>query len=195
MAAETRQKILDAANERVLRSGYPATTVDEICETAGVSKGSFYHFFRTKEEMGLGLLAGFYEDFQHRVLGASWSQEIEPEVRLLGFLAHTEENAEALWGEGCLLGGLALDVAETNETMQQRISTILGSLEQSLVPIFEPAATADGLSAEDLAELWLSVVEGSIVLATGHQDPARISRGLATFRNQVERLLEFSSQA
>ena len=52
----TQQKIFNAAKTLMLSKGYPATTVDEICESAKVSKGSFYHSFSSKEELGIRLL-------------------------------------------------------------------------------------------------------------------------------------------
>ena len=50
---KTKDKLIEAALRLMLAKGYPATTVDEICASAGVSKGSFYHFFATKEELAL----------------------------------------------------------------------------------------------------------------------------------------------
>ena len=55
MAQNSRKQILEAAETLVLQKGYAAATVDEICAAAGTSKGSFYHFFKSKEEMGLAL--------------------------------------------------------------------------------------------------------------------------------------------
>ena len=45
----SKEKLVAAAHALMLSKGYAATTVDEICERAGASKGSFYHFFETKE--------------------------------------------------------------------------------------------------------------------------------------------------
>jgi TetR/AcrR family transcriptional repressor of nem operon len=190
MPTNTRHKLLEVAQDLIARKGFPATTVDEICAAAGVSKGSFYHFFKTKEEMGLALMAGFYEATQQRLFAGDWADEADPQRRLLAFLVYTEESADFFWGDGCLLGGFAIDVAETNPVMQERISMIFGSLAQRLAPIFEPAVVEDGPSAVDLAEHWLSVMEGAIVLAKGHQDQTRVARGLAVYRDHVDRLLQ-----
>jgi TetR/AcrR family transcriptional repressor of nem operon len=191
MVANTRQKILDVAYDLVLQKGYPATTVDEICDAAGVSKGSFYHFFKTKEEMGLALLAGFYEAAQERLFGAEWPGVEDPAARLMAFIDYTEENADSFWGEGCLLGGFAIDVAQTNPVMQEKISMIFGSLAQRIAPVYEVAARADGPTAVELAEQWLSVIEGSIVLARGHKDASHIATALSVHRDYVGRLLEW----
>jgi len=52
----TREKLLEAAEELILQDGYSATRVDEVIQRAGVSKGSFYHLFDSKEAMALATL-------------------------------------------------------------------------------------------------------------------------------------------
>ena len=58
-SAQTRTALLSAAEAAIARAGYAATSVDEICELAGVSKGAFYHHFSSKEEIFLMLLGGW----------------------------------------------------------------------------------------------------------------------------------------
>jgi AcrR family transcriptional regulator len=56
---ETRKQILTAAQKSFSQSGYDATSVAEICQAAGVSKGAFYHHFPSKQALFLELLAGW----------------------------------------------------------------------------------------------------------------------------------------
>src|SRR5689334_24216214 len=56
----TKEKLLDAAQQLMLSKGFPATTVDEICDTAGFTKGSFFHYFESKEQLGKEVLNRFY---------------------------------------------------------------------------------------------------------------------------------------
>ena len=58
-AAETRDRILDAAVRKFAMTGYEATSVDDICAEAGVSKGAFYHHFPTKQAIFLALMQGW----------------------------------------------------------------------------------------------------------------------------------------
>jgi len=55
-AIRTRDKLLHTAEELMLRDGYSATRVDDVIRKAGVSKGSFYHFFDSKESLGLAAI-------------------------------------------------------------------------------------------------------------------------------------------
>jgi hypothetical protein len=69
----TQEKILHAAKTLMLSKGYPATTVDEICENAKVSKGSFYHAFSSKEELGLSLLEWYHQGGAEKIFGGSFN--------------------------------------------------------------------------------------------------------------------------
>jgi AcrR family transcriptional regulator len=70
-AIETRNRILEAAEERFALEGYDATGVAEICQEAGVSKGAFYHHFNSKQDVFFVLLSDWLEDMndQLSVLG------------------------------------------------------------------------------------------------------------------------------
>ena len=58
-ANQSKERILAGAKDLFLARGYTATTVDAICEKAGLTKGSFYYFFESKEDLGLGVLDWF----------------------------------------------------------------------------------------------------------------------------------------
>ena len=58
-AATTRQKLMQSATELIRRKGYIATTIDDICQHSGVTKGAFFHHFKTKEELGEACLTAW----------------------------------------------------------------------------------------------------------------------------------------
>lgn len=64
---ETRARILEAAVKQFSVSGYNNSSVDGICEQAGVSKGAFYHHFKTKQDVFLALLDGWLETFDQAI--------------------------------------------------------------------------------------------------------------------------------
>ena len=182
-----RDKLLEAACELMLERGYAATTVDDICSHAGVSKGSFYHFFDSKEELGLAALEQYYEEGSSRLMTGPFVQEQDPQRKLLGFLRHTEENAGQFWGRGCLLGTFAVDLAATHPEIRERVAEMFDGVAQRMSAMFEPVAAARGrrTSAQELAESYLAALEGGIVLARAFNDPRRIRQSLEAFRCQV----------
>lgn len=52
-SAETRNRLLDAARDVIRAQGYPATTIDDVCASAGVTKGVFFHHFESEERLGV----------------------------------------------------------------------------------------------------------------------------------------------
>lgn len=193
----SRERLLDAARELMLSKGYSATRVDEICEAAGASKGSFYHSFGSKEELGLATLSSVHQE-GIRILTSGPHRAIEdPLAHALAFVDHAEAVAEEIWAQGCLLGSFATELGETHPAIRAEVSRLFTEVAALLAEIFAPVAAvardagrAGAPSAGDLAEQFLIAVEGSIVLARAHGDPSRVSKGVRTFRRSLDALLE-----
>ena len=191
-ATDTYEKLLDAALRLMLSKGYPATTVDEICAEAGVSKGSFYHFFKTKEALGLAAIERFYQRGQHELLNGPFTEIEDPVERAFGYLDHVEARSTSLWTDGCLLGSFALELADTNPAVREEVSRMFEQLARQMASVLRPIADRAGESgptATALAEMFLSLLEGSIVLARAHHDPDRIPMAIRRFRRYLERLV------
>src|SRR5690606_14682575 len=106
--SETRIRLLDAAYSLLLHKGYPATSVDEICETAEVSKGSFYHLFKSKEAMTLAVLEHHMAEAKDEIEKGLNTDGLDGAQRAIRYVKHVEDAAEELWRDGCLIGSLAL---------------------------------------------------------------------------------------
>lgn len=176
----------------MLSKGYPATTVDEICEKAGVSKGSFYHAFPSKEELGLVLLEWYHQGGREKIFDGPFNEVQDPRQKMLAFVDHMDKLAKELWGNGCLLANLGMELAETNPRIRTRISKLFKKLEARLELIFLPAACGNGnkghATAKELAEQFVVMLEGSIVLARVNKDWKVVTRGFRNFRNHLEAL-------
>ncbi len=193
-AAASRTSILTTARDLMLKYGYAATSVDDICSKAGVTKGSFYHFFQTKEDLGLAVLNGFYEDGVARVTGGAYAAMPDPYRRLSGLFDHLEAIGPQLWRNGCLMGNFACELAESSHTIRRRVAEIFEDLVNRWVPLFRPVARSPREAAA-LAEQALMVIEGAVVMARAHDDPSRIAAGLRRFRRTVEARIAESKAA
>ncbi len=191
MKITAKDKILEAGQELMLARGYAATTVDEICEAAGVSKGSFYHFFRTKEEVGLAILDRFAARNERVVADGPYHDANDPTQKALELVDHLIAMAGEMWGDGCLLGTFALDLAETNPIIRNAVSEkfegVARGLAAGMAPLAAKDRMPDGLSPKELAEHFIVVVEGALILAKAHQDWSYVNRALERFRNRVRR--------
>jgi TetR/AcrR family transcriptional repressor of nem operon len=191
-STSARDRILHAAERTILARGYPGTTVDEICDAADVSKGSFYHHFDSKEALGLAVLEAYYGRGIARLMQGPFMAETDPVRRCLGLLDHAESIGEEVWADGCILGTYAVDLAETSPRIHRAVSKRLTGLVDALTPLFRDAlAEAPGrgrkaIRPQELAEQFLAAVEGSIVLSKAHGDVSRITHGIRTLRVMLE---------
>ena len=171
----------------MLSRGYSATGVDDICRDAGVSKGSFYHQFSSKEDLAIAALGDFYEAGLKNLLAINLS-DVPPERRLLAFLDAIAEQGHDFWKNGCLIGSLASEMALTSQALQTEVSRLFSETAKALEPLIEPfvASLQDkSLSAAALAEHYLVVVEGAIVMSRAHNDPMKINQAVARFAEQL----------
>ena len=185
-AHESKQRILAAAKELFLARGYAATTVDAICEKAQLTKGSFYHFFDSKEELGLAVLDWSLQRSGQILSDGPHRQVADPVERALAFIDHIANSSSELWSGGCLLGSFALELAETNGRMQKAVSGLFQAVTDNFAGMLEPLIVhtegTERLTAHELADQLLGTLEGSIVLAKAHRDPSRIPKAIRAFR-------------
>jgi TetR/AcrR family transcriptional repressor of nem operon len=190
--SDTKTRLLEATYGRMLSKGYPATTVDEICEAAGVSKGSFYHFFKSKQELALAML-------EHHTAGTMETLEAGLDLtglsgaeRAIRYVQHVEQGAEETWREGCLIGSFALELAETNPEIRARISQIFRDLADHFERIFTPLCQAHRgprtPAPRELAEQFIAVIEGGVVLSRAHMDRRFVPQAIRCFRRYLETL-------
>src|ERR1700730_690666 len=104
---ESKTKLLNAALNVIRTKGYAATTVDDLCHAAGVTKGSFFHHFKSKDELAMSAAAYFGETTERFFTSACYHNLQDPLDRLLGYL---DFRAEGLRGDlpdyTCLFGTL-----------------------------------------------------------------------------------------
>ena len=191
-----KQTLIDAAHQLILSRGYPATTVDGICKAAGVSKGSFYHFFDTKEACGLEVLEYYYARTINTIARGDYASLRDPVQRMYGLIDHIEQQAEALWSRGCLMGGIAMDLGEGDTAISTRNAELFTDMTRRLALVLAPATRTAGSglprdrgAALELAGHLMAVIEGSVVLARAHGDWRHIPRGIRRFRRYLDCLV------
>jgi TetR/AcrR family transcriptional repressor of nem operon len=99
-----RPKLLAAALSVIRTKGYSATSVDELCAAAGVTKGAFFHHFKSKDELGVAAADHWTETTGARFAAAPYHDHATPLDRILGYLAdsidHLRRYIELLFGVG-----------------------------------------------------------------------------------------------
>ncbi len=182
---DTRERLVRTAETLLLRDGYCATRVDDVIARAGLSKGSFYHCFDSKEALALAALDRYYDDRVRRLAAGSYAAETDPLRRANGFLDHASNVAEDIWSAGCLLANLSTDAAGSSRTIATALKRRTSELRALLADVLSAYATAD-VPADELAEQFLVAVEGSIVLARIYDDRTYLRRAIEQFRRSLK---------
>jgi TetR/AcrR family transcriptional regulator, transcriptional repressor for nem operon len=190
---QSKERLLTAAKELFLARGYAATTVDAICEKAGLSKGSFYYFFDSKEDLGLAVLEWSIRRGVQMLADGPYVRIANPVEKAFAFLEHLEKCSPQLWNGGCLLGVFAQELAETNPRVQEAVAgmfqAVADDFAEKLQPIAAQFSGKQAPTASELADTLLGTVEGSIILAKAHRDSTRLPKAIRGFRLSLAMLV------
>ena len=182
--SDTRQQIVDTAAVLFHTHSYADIGVAKVCSEAGVSKGSFFHFFPTKRDLALAVIDHFRERFASALIGEAFAPSVAPLERLdrfvEGLYAYQKAQKEE-YGHmpGCPFGNLVMEQATQDEILRKKADGVLRSVCNHL-----RAAVSDAVQAGDLpsldeaatAQAMLGYLEGIQLLAKSRNDPELIRR-------------------
>ena len=146
---------MEAIVELIWVGSYGTTTIDHICEKAGVKKGSFYYFFKSKAELAV---AGIDADWERRrgELDRIFSPTVPPLLRLekfceYGVRVQSEIKAKFGWVLGCPLFSLGAEISTQEAALQKRIQEALDQKRKYLESAIRDAHAAGLIVAPDAA--------------------------------------------
>jgi TetR/AcrR family transcriptional repressor of nem operon len=187
----TRTKLLNAARDVIRTKGYTATTVDDICSAAGVTKGSFFHHFASKEQLGIAAIEQFGVMAAAIFGSAPYTALPDPLDRLLGYV---DFRAAMLDGEiaqyTCLLGTSVQEVyathpeirAAADRGMSEHVAELVRDIEAAK-QLYAPDAP---WSAESVGYFMQSVLQGAFIFAKAKQSPEVALQSLEHLRRYLE---------
>lgn len=176
---DTRSRILATARTMFHGRSYADVGIQEICEGARVQKGSFYHFFASKQDLALAVIDDMAEDWAHGFVAEAFDQNLPPLERLdyLIDAAYYWQKASAdLEGRmrGCLFGNLALEMSTRDDVMRAKLNHVFDKARDRFRATLDQAVAAGVLAAmdtESTASAMLAYLEGVILLAKTRNDP------------------------
>jgi len=182
---DARTRLLDAAMHVIRAQGYAATSVDDICREAGLSKGAFFHHFESKDDLAVAAAGHFSEMAVRLFAGAPYRELADPLDRLRGYIDFRTAILEGPIAEfTCLLGTM----------VQEAYDTYLGV---NIADIAKDVAAAKALyapdaewSAESLAAYTQAVLQGAFILAKAKGGPAIARDCVAHLRRYIEQLFD-----
>jgi TetR/AcrR family transcriptional regulator, transcriptional repressor for nem operon len=188
ITAKTR--LIDAAHALVRRQGYAATTVDEICNAAGVTKGAFFHHFASKEALAVAAA-------DHWTMRAAPLFELPPYTRLEDpldrLIGHIDMRLEMIDGpaEGftCFAGTMVQEAFASSDPIRAACDASFNAYCEALAvdvqAAFDRHGIRPGITAIGLARHVQSVLQGAFVLAKAADDPAIARESVLHLRRYV----------
>lgn len=189
----TKSKLLDAAVNVIRAQGYSATTVDDLCDSAGVTKGAFFHHFESKEALGVSAAQHFASMAEGLFTSASYRELPDPVDRLLGYVALRKSLVQGeLAGFTCLFGTLVQETYQTHPAIREACASHLADhtamLESDIAAALAKYASHARWSASSLASHMQAVIQGAFILAKAEESPAIAVDCLDHLRRYLEAL-------
>ena len=190
-----KDKLLDVAVDLMRTKGFTATSVEEICKAAKLTKGSFFHYFDSKESLGKAALERFCSMTWTRFQGGAFQKEEDPLKRLYGLIDFSiQMSKDPMARKGCLLGTFTQELSNQQEEMRQCCAGYFDQWTGMLGPLLEEAkakhAPKADFDARSLADHYLAVIQGSIILIKAKQDPRILERNLKHLKRYIKDLFE-----
>jgi TetR/AcrR family transcriptional regulator, transcriptional repressor for nem operon len=178
-----RDKLLEAGVKLIREQGYSATSVDELCRQAGVTKGAFFHHFASKEALGVALADYWSSSTGAFFDGAPYHDHDDPLDRVLGYIDFRLMLIEGTPQQfSCVAGTMVQEAFLTSEAIRAACEASISGNAAKLEVDIAAAMERHGVEGTDAASLALhvqAVLQGGFVVAKARGDaaPARASIG------------------
>src|SRR5215469_4465383 len=194
IASETRGKLLDAARDVIRTKGYAGSTVDDICAAAGVTKGSFFHHFDSKEELGIAAVERFGAMAATLFGSAPYRSKSDPRDRVLGYV---DFRIVILQGEiplyTCLIGTTVQETYASHPNLRVACDRILSEhvaeLTSDLAAAKARYAPDASWNPESVGYFMQCVLQGAFIFAKAKQNAEIATASLGHLRNYLVTLL------
>ncbi len=179
----------------MLVKGFPATTVDEICAAAGVTKGSFFHYFKSKEHLGKAVLDRFCSSMQQVMREGTFRKKGDPLQLVYGYVDFAiKMTKNPIFANGCLLANFTQELSDVHPEIRslcaERFTQWAEALKQDLDQAKTKYAPKAPFDTRSLAEHFISVLEGSLILGKAKQDMKVVEKNLLHFKQYLKNLFE-----
>lgn len=196
-ARSTRTRLMDAAQELILDYGYSGTSVDRVIERAGVTKGTFFYYFKSKAELAHALVQRFADHdgaLLEESLARAEAAYDDPVDQVLHFIRLFEDMMSELTGPfpGCLFASYVLEAGLFEEKTLRIASTALEKWRRRLGAKFREAAERHPPRAEvdpaSLADHITVVFEGAFILSKTYGAGDVVREHVRHYRRYIELL-------
>ncbi len=194
----TRDKILAESKTLVFENGFSGTSIDQILERTGITKGAFFYHFKTKNALAQALIEEFARDdigHMQEALQKAGELHSDPLDRLLQFIQEFVDMMSDLTDPpSCLYASYTYEPSQFKPEILEFISETLltwrKTFEQLLEDVLKEYNAKVEVDIAALANLFTVIFEGSYVVSKALNDPALVSGQLAQLKNYFQLLFE-----
>jgi TetR/AcrR family transcriptional repressor of nem operon len=193
-AADTRERILDAAQHLVMAKGFAGTSIDEIVTDAGLTKGAFFHHFKGKADLARELVETHAEKdlsmFERFAAEAERASD-DPLEQVMAFLRAFEDEISSSDdpAPGCMYAAYTYESMQFEPAVRDFVADTLRRWTSIYVRKFQELldryAPAQPVTARQLAEMIVSMIEGGLVLQRAYGDAQATRRQSEQFRSYL----------
>lgn len=183
---------MQAATRLMLIKGYNATSLDDVLTESGVGKGSFYHYFESKEDLGHAILDDLVSSFIERTVNPCFSDpNVKPLTQIRCFLDRVAESQrQRNCVGGCPLGNLASELSDVHEGFRARLAGVFLIWRERLTDVLLQAKRAgsvgDECRPEAVAHFLVASLEGAILMT-------KVTKDIAVMERCVEEMKRYLS--
>lgn len=189
----SRTKLLDAALQVVRTKGYSATRIDDVCAAAGLTKGSFFHHFRSKEDLALAAVARWTEVTEAVFAEAPYRRLEDPLDRVLGYVDFRRALLQGRLPEfTCFAGTMLQEVFDSYPEIREACAGCIcghaATLETDIAAAKRRHGASGNWTPESLALHIQGVLQGAFILAKAKQGPETAAASVDHLRRYLEML-------
>jgi TetR/AcrR family transcriptional repressor of nem operon len=188
---DTKRKLVEAGMKLMRAQGFNATSVDEICAAAGVTKGAFFHYFKSKDDLAKAALLYFLEAKATELNAAPFRKISDPLARVYGRLDFIKEavGGTARVTRGCLVGTFAQELSFTHPDFRsicgKSISRLAEDFEKDIAEAKSVHAPEAKFDPKGIALFFVSVFQGSNLMAKASESNSVLLDNIEHFRRYL----------
>lgn len=191
---DARTRLLIAARDVIRQRGFAATSLADLCDAAGVTRGAFFHHFESKEALGVAAAQFWAQTTTAFFASAPYHEHEDPLARVLAYIDFRRSIIEGDIAEWtCLVGTMAQEVFATHPVIRDACAASIIGHALTLVPDIQAAMDARDITptwtAESLARHTQAVLQGAFIIAKATDDRAVALESVDHLKRYIEMTL------
>lgn len=165
---QSRDSLLEVGRELFINSSFHSVGLSDILKSSGVPKGSFYHYFDSKEDFGIQVIELYHRQNSEELRALLEDETKTPYEQLKAFYQNSMDHFDSVdYCQGCLMANLSQELADVNENLRRKISQVSTHLVDQIARLLASMDTTDinlgHLAPQEAAQVLMNSWQGAIM--------------------------------